>query len=299
MNQTIQPAVSAALPDGAQADDAPPPASTSPSGEELIREQRRLAMADLKEGLLHWQLWFTIGWMDVRQRYRRSTIGPFWITLSLGIFVLGLGIVYGALFRQDLKTYLPYLATGMIVWSMIATLISEGCQTFIAAEGAIKQVPVPISTHVYRLVWRNLIIFAHNFVIYILLAAVFRIPVGLASLLAIPGLLLVGINGVGFGLILGTLSSRFRDIPLIITNLVQLVFFTTPILWRADTLPPDRIWVALANPFYFMIEIVREPLLGNLPNPNYWLVTVLITLANLAVGAALFGRFRSRLAYWL
>jgi ABC-2 type transport system permease protein/lipopolysaccharide transport system permease protein len=299
MNQTIQPAVPAALPDGAPADGKAPPASTSPSGADLIREQRRLAVIDLKEGLLQWPLWFTIGWMDVRQRYRRSMIGPFWITLSLGIFVIGLGIVYGALFRQDLKTYLPYLATGMIVWSLFSTLISEGCQTFIAAEGAIKQVPVPISTHVYRLVWRNLIIFAHNFVIYILLTAVFDIPIGLANLLAIPGLLIVAANGIGFGLILGTVSSRFRDIPLIITNIIQLVFFTTPILWRADTLPPDRIWVAFANPFYFLIEIVREPLLGNAPNPKFWPITVLITLVNLAVGAALFGRFRSRLAYWL
>jgi lipopolysaccharide transport system permease protein len=287
MNHSMQPAGSVNL------------TETGPTEADRRRTERGRAFEDLWQGLVQWPLWFTIGWMDVRQRYRRSLIGPFWITLSLGVFVGGLGVVYGALFRVELSTYLPYLATGMIVWTMIATLIGEGCQTFIAAEGAIKQVPVPISTHVYRLVWRNLIIFAHNFVIYLLLVVVFGIDVGLVTLLAIPGLLFIAANGAAFGLILGVLSSRFRDIPLIITNLVQLVFFTTPILWRADTLPPDRAWVAWVNPFYFLVENVREPLLGNAPPPLFWSITAAITAVNLAVGALLFARFRARLAYWL
>jgi lipopolysaccharide transport system permease protein len=287
MSHTIQPTASVNLD------------VAGPSGADLRRAQRGQAHVDMWQGLVQWPLWFTIGWMDVRQRYRRSLIGPFWITLSLGIFVGGLGVVYGALFRVELSSYLPYLATGMIVWTMIATLISEGCQTFIAAEGAIKQVPVPISTHVYRLVWRNLIIFAHNIVIYILMIGVFGINVGPATLLAIPGLMIVAANGIGFGLILGILSSRFRDIPLIIANIVQLVFFTTPILWKANTLPPDRAWVALVNPFYYLIENVREPLLGQAPSLISWVVALAVTVVNVAVGAMLFGRFRARLAYWL
>ena len=196
----------------------------------LRREWRREAFADLWQGLLQWPLWFTIGWMDVRQRYRRALIGPFWITLSLGFFVSGLSVVYGALFRMELSTYIPYLGTGIIVWTMISSLLTEGCSTFISAERAIKQVPVPVSVHLYRMVWRNMIIFAHNFLIYIVVVVLFRVDVGVATLLAIPGLLLVLLNGIGFGLILGILSARFRDIPLIVTNLVQLVFFASPIL---------------------------------------------------------------------
>ena len=135
---------------------------------------------------MQWPLWFTIAWMDVRQRYRRSVIGPFWITLSVGIFVTGLGVVYGALFRQDLKTYLPYLAVGVVVWTLVSSLITEGCNTFISAEGAIKQLPVPISVHVFRMVWRNVIVFAHNVMIVIVLVLIFNIPVGAATLMAIP-----------------------------------------------------------------------------------------------------------------
>jgi len=265
----------------------------------LRREQQLDALADLRRGLEQWPLWFTIAWMDVRQRYRRSLLGPFWITLSLGIFVAGLGVVYGALFRQDLASYLPYLGTGVIIWTMISTLINEGCATFIAAERAIKQMPVPISVHLYRMVWRNVIIFLHNVLIYVVLVLLFGIPVGPVTLLAIPGFLILMLNGLGFGLTLGILSARFRDIPLIITNLVQLVFFATPILWRMETLPPDRMWVALWNPFHYLIENLREPMLGLAPSLSSWGIALGITVANLGLGVALYARFRARIAYWL
>jgi ABC-type polysaccharide/polyol phosphate export permease len=272
----------------------PPVSETS-----IQREWQVQAVADLRDGLVQWPLWFTIAWMDVRQRYRRSLIGPFWITLSVGIFVTGLGVVYGALFRQDLKTYLPYLAVGVVVWTLVSSLIAEGCNTFISAEGAIKQLPVPISVHVFRMVWRNVIVFAHNVMIVIVLVLIFNIPVSAATLMAIPGLILIMLSGVGFGLTLGVLSARFRDIPLIISNFVQLIFFTTPILWRADTLPPNRDWIARFNPFHYLIEVVRQPLLGQTLPAAAWLVTLAIALLALAVGIAFFTRYRVRIAYWL
>jgi ABC-type polysaccharide/polyol phosphate export permease len=270
----------------------PPVSETS-----IQREWQVQAVADLRDGLVQWPLWFTIAWMDVRQRYRRSLIGPFWITLSVGIFVTGLGVVYGALFRQDLKTYLPYLAVGVVVWTLVSNLITEGCNTFISAERAIKQLPVPISVHVFRMVWRNVIVFAHNVMIVIVLVLIFNIPVGAATLMAIPGLILIMLSGVGFGLTLGVLSARFRDIPLIISNFVQLIFFTTPILWRADTLPPNRDWIARFNPFHYLIEVVRQPLLGQTLPAAAWLVTLAIALLALAVGMAFFTRYRVRIAY--
>lgn len=272
----------------------PPTSDTS-----IQREWQVQALADLRDGLVQWPLWFTIAWMDVRQRYRRSVIGPFWITLSVGIFVTGLGVVYGALFRQDLKTYLPYLAVGVVVWTLVSSLITEGCNTFISAEGAIKQLPVPISVHGVRMVWRNVLVFAHNVMIVIVLVLIFNIPVGAATLMAIPGLILIMLSGVGFGLTLGVLSARFRDIPLIISNFVQLIFFTTPILWRADTLPPNRDWIARFNPFHYLIEVVRQPLLGQTLPAAAWLVSLAIALLALAVGIAFFTRYRVRIAYWL
>jgi ABC-2 type transport system permease protein/lipopolysaccharide transport system permease protein len=119
------------------------------------------------------------------------------------------------------------------------------------------------------------------------------------TLLAVPGLFLIVLNGVAFGLILGLLSARFRDIPLIVTNLVQLVFFATPILWRAESLPPDRAWVVQINPFHYLIGNLREPMLGHAPAASSWAIAVATTAAVLAVGVALYARYRARIAYWL
>lgn len=255
-------------------------------------------LGDLWRALQHWELWGVIGWLEVSQRYRRSIIGPFWITLSLGIVVLGLGVVYSTLFRLSAAEYIPYLATGLIAWTFISTLVNDSCTTFVAAEGSIKMLPVPLSVYVYRMVWRNLIILAHNAVVYLLLALYFQINPGWGWLLSLIGIALVSINGVGFGLILGVLSARFRDIPLMIANGVQLVFFVTPILWRPETLA-SREWIYRYNPFHYMIEVVRGPLLGEMPSPAAWGAVLLFTAVNLAIGLALFGRFRWRIAYWV
>jgi ABC-type polysaccharide/polyol phosphate export permease len=257
------------------------------------------AILDLRAGILNWPLWFTIGWLDIKQRYRRSLIGPFWITLSVTVFVAGLGVVNSALFHMPINEYLPFLATGMVVWTLISSLINEGCTTFTAAEGAIKQLPVPISVHIYRMVWRNLIIFLHNIIIYCIMIFPFNIGVNSGMIMALAGLALIALNGVGFGIILGLLSARFRDVPPTVTNLAQLLFLTTPVFWRADTLPPDKAWLADMNPFFHLVESVREPLLGHACSGSVWLFTCIFTATNLAVACAMYVRFRARIAYWL
>ncbi len=265
----------------------------------LLRDRAREALLDLKAGFLNWPLWFIVGWLDIKQRYRRSLIGPFWTTLSMAIFIAGLGVVYPALFHMPIEEYLPFLASGLIVWTLISSLIGEGCTTFIAAEGAIKQIALPISVHIYRMVWRNLIIFFHNISIYVVIIFLFRTDFNLVSITALAGLVLIALNGVGFGVTLGLLSARFRDIPPAITNLVQLVFFTTPILWRADALPAEEAWVANVNPFFYLVESVREPLLGHAYSSGSWLITCALTTINLSVACMMYARFQARVAYWL
>lgn len=265
-----------------------------------LRDLAHDALLDLSQGLQKWPLWFTIGWIDIRQRYRRSFVGPFWITLSIVIFIAGLGVVNSALFHMPIEEYLPFLATGLIVWTLISSLLIEGCSAFISAEGAIKQIPMPVSVHIYRVVWRNLIIFAHNFIIYILITILpFNVHPNIGSIIALLGLATIALNGVAFCIILGLLSARFRDIPPIITNIVQLIFLTSPILWRADTLPPGRQWLADFNPFFHLVASVREPLLGRMLSGGAWLFICAFTAVNLALACLMYRRFRARIAYWL
>jgi ABC-type polysaccharide/polyol phosphate export permease len=66
--------------------------------------------------------------------------------------VISVGILYSKIFKQDLATYLPFLAIGLVVWQMLATVINESCDVFTSAGQMIKQIKVPLTVHVCRLV---------------------------------------------------------------------------------------------------------------------------------------------------
>jgi ABC-2 type transport system permease protein len=256
------------------------------------------ALADLVSGARHYELWGMMGWHDIRQRYSRSVLGPVWLTLNMGLMVLGLGVLYSGLFGQTLETYLPFLTLGFIIWALLAGLLTDGPFAFIASDGVIRQLSVPLSVFVYRIVWRHVIILAHNIWIYVIVAIVFGIWPGAVGLLAVPALALLCVNGIWIGLLLGAAAARFRDIPLFVANLIPVIFLLTPVLWRADQVP-KRAFFVLFNPFYHFVEIVRMPLLGEPAPLLSWIVVIAITILGSAFTLAFFMRYRGRIAYWL
>jgi ABC-type polysaccharide/polyol phosphate export permease len=258
----------------------------------------RRAVKDVVSATTHPHLWLVLGWLEIKQKYRRSKIGPFWITLSLGIMVAALGIVYSRLLGSETRDYIPSLATGLIIWQMIAGLINDGCIAFLAVDGVIKQIPSPLTVHVLRAVWRNFIIFAHNMIIYALVMAFYLKNPGFVFFLAPIGLALIALNGVACGMFLGVLSARFRDIPPIVASAVQLVFFITPVLWRPENLK-SRIWIVDWNPLYYLMELVRRPLIGEAPPLSFWAIAIGFTILSLAFSFSFFARFRGRVSYWV
>jgi ABC-2 type transport system permease protein/lipopolysaccharide transport system permease protein len=94
------------------------------------------------------------------------------------------------------------------------------------------------------------------------------------------------------------ISARFRDIPQLVNSVVQIVFFVTPIMWKPELLQ-HRTYIADANPFFHLVEIIRGPLLGSVPDPKHYLAALIITLLNLVVAGLFFARFRSRISYWV
>ena len=277
-----------------------PTESASDTDVPLFRAGSRWADAvrDIIQGAARWELWGTLGWHDIRQRYRLSLIGPLWLTLSTAVLVGSMGLLYSGLFRQPVLDYMPHLALGFIVWGLISNLILESCSAFVSAKAVIQQVKSPLSVHVFRVVWRNFIVFAHNFLVYIGVAVTLAIWPGPTALLAIPGLFLLCVNGLWTGLLLGLLCARFRDIPSLVANIVQVLFFLTPIIWKADQVGHHIMLVKL-NPFFHIVEIVRLPLLGQVPDWTSWAATIVVTLAGWATTLVLYARFRSRIAYWV
>jgi ABC-2 type transport system permease protein/lipopolysaccharide transport system permease protein len=261
--------------------------------------RRAGAYADLWEGLRDFrQLWMTVGWYDIRKRYRRSLLGPFWITISLGAFVAGLSFVYGPLLGRDLTTYVPYLAFGFIGWYFISDLVNESCNVFASNTQRIEQLRAPMTLYIYEMIWRNLLILGHNLLLYIVIVAIFPIRPDWATLLVIPGIALVAVNGIFGGMLLGTLCARFRDIPPILSMIMRMMFLLTPVLWHPDSLSNRAALVAF-NPFYYFLELMRAPLLGDAPPLSVWAVALGLTVIHALIAIPFFSRFHKRIAYWV
>lgn len=262
--------------------------------------QERLdrARSDFCAGAQAYRIWARLGWQDIRQRYRRSILGPLWITISAAAMIGGIGFMYSGLLKQSTDDYVPFLAVGMLVWMLIAALINESCTAFIGADQFIKQIKLPLTVHVWRMVWRNLIIFAHNLVILVPVFVIYRRPIDAGALLAVLGLAAILVNGYLLGVGLGLLCARFRDVPPIVASMVQLVFFLTPVMFPTRSLG-SHVWVAEVNPFFHFLQVVRAPLLQQDVAASTWATVAALTFANAAVTTALFIRYRGRVAYWV
>jgi lipopolysaccharide transport system permease protein len=257
------------------------------------------AIADLKDGLASRALWSSMGWQDIRQRYRRSMLGPFWLTLSMGLMVGGMGVIYAAIFNQPVERYMPHLTLGLLFWNYLTALINESGTTFVMAEHVIKQIRIPYSVYLLRTIWRNTLILAHNFVVFVIVALVFGVHPTWATLLFVPAFALFVLTAFAVGLVFGMISARFRDIPQIVASLLQVVFFITPILWTPDTLQGRRTVLIDWNPFWHFLEILRAPWLGHAPSALNWIVSVSLCVLSWLVMLVFFRRFRSRISFWL
>lgn len=257
-----------------------------------------LAWRDLAEGLGKTWMWPALALQDVKLRYRGSVLGPFWLTISTLLMVAGMGIVYAQLFQMELRSYLPFLAVGLIVWQFLSGMISEGCETFLREAVVIQQVPIPFSIHAYRTVVRNLIVLAHNLVIIPIGIIAFSLPVDWHLLGVVPALAVLALNGLWIGILLGLVSARFRDIPPIVGSLLQVLFFLTPVIWPLSALKEWQI-IATANPFFAAVDVLRAPLIGAATAESSWPVLLATTVVGCTLAFAMFARFRSRIAYWI
>ncbi|GAA1458536.1 ABC transporter permease [Williamsia maris] len=264
----------------------------------------RRALTDLRVGFAQRELWALLGWQDIKQRYRRSLLGPLWITVATGVTAVAMGLLYGELFGIDIKTFLPHVTLGLIFWNFISQSILEGSVVFSSNEGLLKQIPSPLSVHVYRLVWRQSIIFAHNIVIYAVVMAVFPQPVNWTILLIIPALFLFALNAIWVTIVFGILSTRFRDIGQLLATVVQLVFFMTPIIWTTDNLGQNaqnssRLKLVELNPMFHYLEISRGPLVGEHVQAYHWFIVIGCTALGWLAALAVLRNFRARVAYWV
>jgi lipopolysaccharide transport system permease protein len=268
-------------------------------GSEHARMRRHsLAWADLREGARLWRLGATLGWLDIKLKYRGSLLGPFWLTISTGVMVAAMGGLYSVLFHMDLHTYLPFLALSLVMWNAMGGLVGDACNTFTQAEGAIRSLRMPYFVHALRVVVRTIISFLHNVPVIVGVFLVFSVSPGMVALQSLPGLLLWAADAFAACMLLGAVCARFRDIPPIVGSVMQIAFFVTPVVWRPEQLGARGWWLPL-NPFDALLEVVRAPLLGEAASRGTWSLALIYSALFCVIAWSVFVRVRTRLAYWI
>ena len=220
----------------------------------------------------------SFGVADVYRQYRKTFFGPLWVILGVALWITAMSLVFGVLFKQELKNFFPYVSTGMLCWMIITNVLNEGSQAYIVGEDLIKAVPLPPEFHIVRVCSKNLIIGIHYICLCFLIACVFGAGIHPQLLLVIPGLVLVFIFLYEIICILALYSVKFRDIVPLVALSTQTIPLLTPIVWKPEMLGKYAYLVKF-NPFYYLIDIIRAPILGRLPDRfSYMVICALILL---------------------
>lgn len=255
-------------------------------------------MGDIGAAVSRWRVWFLMANQDIGMRYRRSVIGPFWISLSLAAMVSGMALLYGQIFEREFSAYLTWLGCSFLAWLLLSALISEGCQIAIESEGQLRSIPIQLPVLAARVVHRNLVIFLHNALVIVGLFAIFGYAPAPSLVVAPLGVVMLLAFGFFIALVLGPLCLRFRDITQIIANILQISFFLTPIIWQPDQGNVRSVYVD-ANPFYHLIELVRAPILGHYPTALNWIVAITVLVATIILAFITLSVSRRKIFTWL
>ena len=253
---------------------------------------------DIIKGFLAYRIWFTLAWHETILKYRRSVIGPFWISITTAIMVGFLGILYGTLLKQPTHEYLPYLAVGLVTWHFISTCIGESCDSLINSAVSIRQFNIPITIYCARNVMRNFIVLIHNLPVALVLVIFFNGWSFTDLALGFVGYVILFFEMMWINIVLAILCLRFRDIKQIVANIIQISLFVSPIIWQVNHMGSYQ-WIGKINPFFHLLEIVRAPFLGQpYPWDSFWL-TIIGLLIGFIFAEILMIRTRNRISYWL
>jgi ABC-type polysaccharide/polyol phosphate export permease len=257
-----------------------------------------VALQDLGGSIRRLPLALGLAADDINSKYRRTVLGPIWIMLGQAATIAGFSLVFSGLLRTSQSEYALFLAASLPVWALISTYMIEMPVAFVQAKGLLESYDMPWLLHIWRRSLGYLFVFAHQIVTLFVVMVLLRVPLHAEMLYAVPGLLIVTVAGSGIGMFLAVVGARFRDLQPAMSILVSFLFFLTPVVWHADRLPAND-WIYRFNPFYYLISLIREPLLGRVPAIEMWIAAVVGAMLAFAIGFVSFTMSRGRLYHWL
>ena len=263
-------------------------------------ERFAAAIRDLAEGLRRWRAWSYLAMETVKNQYRRTVLGPWWLTLQTAAYVVGLAVIFSQILNEDVKNFLPYVAVGIIGFNLLSGMTRAGAFVFVNAVHTMKSTRQPLSSIVLKDLAVEFIQFAHNMLIFLVFLAVGLVPLSPRILIALPMIFLIAVNGLFVAFWLGPAVARFRDIGPLVMSVLQVLVFFTPVFYRLQDLRSGSRHLLLGwNPFTYLLSVLRAPMIGVHVPVTYSIGAAAVTLANVVLGFVVFARVRSRLPYWV
>lgn len=239
---------------------------------------------------------------DLQTKYRKSVLGIAWsIITPLGL-VLIIGSVYSIIFGNDPRIFIPLLFTGLNPWLFINGSADGGTAAFIYAEGYLKQTTVNAQIFPIRIVLINFINLLYSiiafFAIYLFLQPNLFGP---KMLMLFPGLIIIFIFSLSLANFAAVLNLNVRDYQPLQGLILQGLFYATPVIFEPDMLKSKGFKIIYElNPFYYIIEVVRQPMLGRQIPPAYiYIIAIMVTLVLFLFSIRLVMKTKQGIAYKL
>ena len=224
-------------------------------------------------------------------------MGPFWITLSCGVLVLGLTFINISLFNTDLKVILPWISIGIVFWNYITSIIEDSTKIFDSQK--LLNISIELIDLVSVNVFKNIIILFHNLIVILLIFLFFRVELNTNFFFVFFGVVIFVINSYCISILFGLLCLRFRDFILIIKNALYLIFLITPVFWLPDSLSKNKLLLVDYNIIFQIIQSIRDPLLGNKLTSNCILVNIFFSIILLMLATFFYNKYKKKALFWI
>lgn len=256
------------------------------------------ALKDVGDGVRLAPLWWRLGLDQTASRFQRSVLGPFWMACNLLVVAFALAFVVSLLMGVDVMKNYPQVVAGLLAWSLVGTTLAEAQAIFLMNAGLMQSQRLPLSFYVFLHAQKaatNFLFQAIAFWVVMLIIRRFAIPHW--TLLPAVALMLVIVCLQGF--IIAIPSTRFRDVAYMMSYVVQLLFYVTPVFWLTANVSADKRHLVELNPLAHQVELLRAPLMGQAPALADWIWTLSTAGVLAVVALILLAMFRKRVVFWL
>jgi len=239
--------------------------------------------------------------IEIKIRYARTSLGPWWQTINMMVLSLVLSFVFTKVFNAPSEEYVPFLIIGLIFWNFLQGILVESSVCLVHSRNLILNSTNPIWIYPFKLVFRVLIQFLHHALLIPIVVYYFKIDFNLISIVSfLTGMFVSIFIMLQMASILSILGSRFHDLEQVVTNIVQVLFYATPIIWM-PSLVLGREFYMEYNPFYHVINIIRIPVIDG--DMQIWQSSLVVSIALLGclilLNYYIYRRFSKMVSYWV